>query len=155
MGLEVVNVTDRGEFRKLQLTHSTGGFTNARITHYQTATITGLNTGHEVLWQNTEIVPILIFRIVVNITTPSGVGATTIEIGSDADGTGMTGEISIDELDDTATGWFDNCFGPATAVTPTLYLDENGGALDYVTCLYNGDSTNTEGTVYIFYFPLL
>lgn len=156
MGLEIVKITDRSDIDRLPLTGSSGGFGNCRITHYQSAIIDGGDAAsHDELWQNTETVPILIFRIVVNITTVSGVGATTVEIGSDADGTGMTGEISIDELVTTGLGWFDSCFGPATTVTPTLYLDENGGDIDYVTILYNGDNALTRGTAYIFYFPLL
>ena len=166
MGIEIVQVTDASDIVRLPLTGSTGGFGNCRITHYvHVADVAGGIVGAVTnIWSNPEAVPILIFRIVINPSSASGNVGSYMRVGAAADATtaAAAGARCIDGIDtNVATGWYDNCFGPATlgvtAVSPILYMNEADAAtLSFLNMESLAFSCATYlAEFHIFYFPLV
>jgi len=161
MPLSIVRVTDRGEINKIDLTNGFGAPQNFKVTKYDTGAMAGaVADAFESVWENPESVPIIVYRVVINETTGAGVGAGEYVImGTDADGTGMTGGTFMDGFDANATGWYDSAFGPvglgATTQTAVFYLDENGGTTSFITAQYKvQDCSPLVAVVHIFYFPI-
>lgn len=101
-------------------------------------------------WQNPEDRPIIVTRIVLDVTTKS-TGAATADFGPAANAT-TSSDTLLDGVDvGTAAGVFDNIENQGTNGKSTARLDENGGTTDYITGSGVADPAGLVGNAYIWY----
>lgn len=104
-------------------------------------------------WQNPEDRPILVSRVVLDITTAGGgVNTNGLDVGVVADASSTANDI-IDALDPTSTGVTDHLLVSGAGAGGVHRLDENGGTNDHIT-VYQGDDVDHSalvGKLYIEY----
>jgi hypothetical protein len=106
--------------------------------------------GGMLAWQNPEDRPIIVIRLVLDITTEA-TGAAIANFGPAANAT-TSNDTLIDGVDiGTAAGVFDNIEDQGTNGTSRAKLDENGGTTDYLTGSAESDPADLVGTAYIWY----
>ncbi len=162
MAIEIIKVTERGDRIRVPLTGSNGIPGNVKLSKFASGSLVGgIADSYEDLWENPESVPILVFRVVINETVGAGVGGGEyVILGTDADGTGMTGTTFMNGFDANAVAWYDNAYGPvalgATTKSAVFVLDENGGTISHITAQYKAqDCSAFAAMVYIFYSPIM
>lgn len=122
-----------------------------RIRTARVALADGTGAAGMLSWQNPEEYPIIIQRLILDITTPA-TGAAIANFGSDADGTGTSSDL-IDGVDiGTAAGVFDNIDDQGVSGGSTVRLDEAGGTTDYLTGSAESDPADLVGYAYIQYW---
>lgn len=101
-------------------------------------------------WQNPEEYPIIVTRLVLDITTEA-TGAATGNFGAAANGT-TSSDTLLDGVDiGAAAGVFDNIDDQGTNGLSKVRLAANGGAVDYLTGSGAADPAGLAGYAYIFY----
>lgn len=126
-----------------------GAAERIRTARVALATATG-NAGM-LSWQNPEEHPIIVQRLMLDITTPA-TGAAVANFGSDADGEGTSDDL-LDGVDiGTAAGVFDNIDDQGTNGESLVRLDEQGGTTDHLTGSAESDPAGLVGFAYIQYW---
>ena len=83
-------------------------------------------------WQNPHANPIIVTRVVIDITTAGGVAAGELDVGM-ANGTGVHGDDMIDGCDPDVVTVYDNFGDPGVNGKFKTRLDAKNGANDWVT----------------------
>ncbi len=105
-------------------------------------------------WQNPERTPIIVTRVLVDITTAGGTASAVLDIGTAANATTKSDNL-IDGLDVNTTGIFDNITDGGTNGKSRQRLDAKGGTTDYITGqILAAKAENLVGNVYIEYIPV-
>ncbi len=84
-------------------------------------------------WQNPHANPIIVTRVFLDITTPGGVAAGELDVGSAA-ASGVNSDNLIDGCDPDVQTVYDNLGDPGANGKMKVRLDANGGADDWLTC---------------------
>lgn len=122
-----------------------------RIRTARVALTTDTGNAGMLSWQNPEEHPVIIQRIILDVTTPA-TGAAIANFGSDGDGTGTSSDL-IDGVDiGTAAGVFDNIDDQGTSGGSKVRLDEAGGTTDWLTGTGESDPAGLVGFAYIQYW---
>ena len=101
-------------------------------------------------WENPETVPILVTRILVDVTTAGGTATAVLDFGSAADGTTHSDNL-IDGVDANAVAIYDNLLAADSGGT-VVKLDENGGTTAFITGQILTEAASAlVGNAYIFY----
>ncbi|MCB5277829.1 MAG: hypothetical protein LHW62_09075, partial [Candidatus Cloacimonetes bacterium] len=101
-------------------------------------------------WENPETVPILVTRILVDITTAGGTAAAVLDFGAAADAT-TTSATLLDGVDANAVAIYDNLLAANLGGT-VVKLDEKGGTTAFITGqILTADAAALVGNAYIFY----
>lgn len=102
-------------------------------------------------WQNPEDVPILVTRVIVDVTAEGQTASAVLDVGVGA--TATTADDSIfDAIDITATGVFDSLLVAGAGTGGVHKLDENGGTTDWITGqILTANAADLDGFVYIEY----
>ena len=105
-------------------------------------------------WQNPEGSAIVVFRLVLDVTS-AATGACTLNVGSDGAGTSSSDNL-LDGVDvGTAVGLFDNMTNKGTNGKELQRLDAKGGSTDYITAsMASGASAGLVGNAYIIYYEV-
>lgn len=116
-----------------------------------TAALTaGVQDAFCLAWENPEAVPILVTRILVDITTAGGTAAAVLDFGAAADAT-TTSATLLDGVDANAVAIYDNLLAANLGGT-VVKLDENGGTTTFITGqILTADAAALVGNAYIFY----
>lgn len=107
---------------------------------------TGTTAGAVLSLANPEAAPIVITRIVVNVTGAASTAGRTISVGVAADGT-TSGNNLLDALAVDATGVFDNIHDGSTAGKAGATMS----ATEFLTGTASGALTGFAGVAYIHY----
>lgn len=122
-----------------------------RIRTARVALATDTGNAGMLSWQNPEEYPIIIQRLMLDITTEA-TGAAIANFGSDADGTGTSDDL-IDGVDiGAAAGVFDNIDDAGVSGGSTVRLDAKGGTTDFLTGTAESDPAGLVGFAYIQYW---
>ena len=106
-------------------------------------------------WQNPHANPIIVTRLVLDITTPGGVGAGELDAGSAA-GTGVHSDNLIDGVDPAVQTVYDNFGDPGANGKFKQRLDANGGAVAWITCqILLQNEAALAGRYYIEYIEVI
>ena len=106
-------------------------------------------------WQNPHANPIIVTRIILDITVAGGVGAGELDVGSAA-GTGVPSDNLIDGCDPDAIIVYDNFGDPGANGKFKQRLDANGGATDWITCqILLQNELALDGKYYIEYTEVI
>ncbi|MDD4453675.1 MAG: hypothetical protein PHZ06_12700 [Proteiniphilum sp.] len=116
-----------------------------------TAALTaGVQDAFCLAWENPEAVPILVTRILVDITTAGGTAAAVLDFGAAADAT-TTSATLLDGVDANAVAIYDNLLAANQGGT-VVKLDENGGTTAFITGqILTAAASDLVGNAYIFY----
>ncbi len=106
-------------------------------------------------WQNPHANPIIVTRVILDITTAGGVAAGELDVGM-ANGTGVHGDDLIDGCDPDVVTVYDNLGDPGANGKFKTRLDANGGATDWITCqILLQNEGALEGRYYIEYIEVI
>lgn len=102
-------------------------------------------------WQNPESSKIIVLRMIIDVTTEP-TGGCSIDVGTDADGTGSSGNL-IDDLPISAgADVYDNLIAHGIEGRAGQHLDEKGGTTGYITATKtSGATAGLVGKYYIYY----
>lgn len=102
-------------------------------------------------WQNPESSPILVEKVLLDITTAGGTATAVLNAGSAADP--VTGSDNlIDGADANAAALYDNRDDQGTNGTSKQKLDENGGSTDHITAQIKvANAAALAGYLYVHY----
>lgn len=117
--------------------------------------VTALTAGNQnafaLAWQNPESYKIIVWRVVIDVTTAGGTALAVIDAGSGATATTASDNL-LDGIDITSTGIFDNITNKGTNGKSIQKLDENGGTTDYITAqILTANAASLAGYAYIYY----
>jgi len=102
-------------------------------------------------WQNPESTPIMVTRVLVDITTAGGTATAVLDIGTAADAETGSDNL-IDGLDANTTGLADNITDGGTNGKSRQRLDAKDGAIAYITGqIVTEKAEDLAGNVYIEY----
>ncbi len=111
----------------------------------------GSTNAYALAWQNPEDAKILVHRVMLDITTAGGGSASTIDVGTAADGTTNSDNL-IDGGALSSIAVLDNIDDQGTNGESKQKMDENGGTTDYITGqILDNDASSLAGYAYIFY----
>lgn len=119
----------------------------------EVALTAGIADAFAFAWQNPEAVPIMVNRVIVDVTTAGGTATAVLNVGPGATAT-TASDTLLDGVDLNAIDIYDNLVA-ADAGTNGLTvakLDEKGGTTDYVTGQILVEAASAlVGNAYIFY----
>jgi hypothetical protein len=124
---------------------------SGRFSHYQRAAAGNLASGNadafSFAWKNPESVPIIVTRVVVNVTKAGGTAGSVIDVGSAADAT-TTSDNLIDGADLNAVAVYDNIDDQGADGESKQIIDVD----EYVTGqILTENAAALEGTFTIYY----
>jgi len=106
-------------------------------------------------WQNPHANPIIVTRLVLDITVAGGVAAGEIDAGTAA-GTGVHSDNLIDGADPDVVTVYDNFGDPGANGKFKQRMDANGGANDWLTCqILLQNEGALDGRFYIEYIEVI
>lgn len=106
-------------------------------------------------WQNPHSNPIIVTRVLLDITTPGGVAAGELDCGSAA-ASGVNSDNLIDGCDPDVQTVYDNLGDPGANGKFKQRLDANGGAVDWITCqILLQNQAALAGRYYIEYIEVI
>ncbi|MBA7651772.1 hypothetical protein ES703_59592 [subsurface metagenome] len=115
----------------------------------------GVATAFAFNWQNPHANPIIVTRIILDITVKGGVAAGELDCGSAA-GAGVHSDNLIDGCDPDVVTVYDNFGDPGVNGKFKQRLDANGGAVDWITCqILLQNEVALDGHYYIEYTEVL
>ena len=116
-----------------------------------TAALTaGVQNAFCLAWENPEAVPILVTRILVDITTAGGTVGAVLDFGAAADANTHSATL-LDGVDANAVAIYDNLLA-ANQVGTVVKLDEKDGTTAFITGqILTADAAALVGNAYIFY----
>jgi hypothetical protein len=98
-------------------------------------------------WENPEPTPIVVTKVIMDISKPGGTATAVIDVGAAPTATD-TAEDLIKDADANATAVY--------ASTAVAKLTKNGGALSFITGkILTAKAEALEGTVLIYYTPVV
>lgn len=121
-----------------------------RIRRTKVALGAATGAGGILAWQNPEEYPIIVIRLVLDITSEAD-GAAVANFGPAADGS-TSSDTLLDGVDiGAAAGVFDNVEDQGMNGRSTARLDAKGGTTDFLTGSGESDPDGLEGVAHIFY----
>jgi len=106
-------------------------------------------------WQNPHPNPIIVTRVILDITTPGGTAGGEIDVGSAAS-SGVHSDNLIDGCDPNVATVYDNIDNKGTNGNSKVRLDANGGDTDWITGqILLQNQPNLAGKYYIEYIEVL
>ena len=106
-------------------------------------------------WQNPHANPIIVTRILLDITVAGGVGGGELDVGSAA-ASGVHSDNLIDGCDPDVVTVYENFGDPGANGKFKQRLDANGGATDWLTCqILLQNAAAMEGRYYIEYIEVI
>lgn len=156
-GIDVQVRDDREKPFWATLTKSVAGLENLRALKMVTGSLAaGAANAYMFAWQNPENVSIMVFRVMLRITTAGGTANSVGDVGSAATATTASDNL-IDgcDLNATAPVIYDNTIDQGTNGRGMQILDAKDGTTDYITGrILVANASTLVGSYYIFYVPL-
>ena len=116
----------------------------------EVALTAGAANAFALAWENPESVPIIVNRILVDITTAGGTTGAVLDFGAATSGT-TTSATLLDGVDANAVAIYDNLLAANQGGT-AVKLDENGGITAFITGQILTEAASAlVGNAYIFY----
>ena len=102
-------------------------------------------------WQNPEDSPVIVWRVIVDVTTAGGTPGSLLTVGL-GDTAATAAADLMDAVDLNAIAVYDNITDVGATGKSRQKMTAYGGALDYVTgAITTADSLLLAGSYYIFY----
>jgi len=106
-------------------------------------------------WQNPHSNPIIVTRLILDITTAGGTADGELDAGSAPDATTHSDDL-IDGVDPNAVAVYDNIDDKGANGQSKVKLDAKGGATDWLTCqILLQNEAALDGRYYIEYIEVL